>query len=213
MGQYTTKGLYNSYDKNHKERSKTDYYATPIQEVENILNQLNIDFSNQTILEPCAGGGHMVQGILNYINKTNQNATIIATDLHYHPSINDITIKTGEEFDFLSDDYQLPKDEVVDWIIMNPPYSTIEPFTLRALEIADKGVIMLARLQFLEGQGRYETIFTQNLLSDVYVYVDRIYCWKDGIDIKESSAQAYCWAVFKKNNQEEPKIHWIRRKN
>lgn len=44
MGQYTNKGLYNKYDKNHKERDKLDYYATPTVEVENILNKLNIDF-------------------------------------------------------------------------------------------------------------------------------------------------------------------------
>ena len=50
MGQYTTKGLYNAYDKNHKERDKLDYYATPTVEVKNILNELNIDFSNCVVL-------------------------------------------------------------------------------------------------------------------------------------------------------------------
>lgn len=29
MEHYTKKGLYNSYDKNHKERDTLDYYATP----------------------------------------------------------------------------------------------------------------------------------------------------------------------------------------
>lgn len=67
MGLYTTKGLYNGYDKNHKERDKTDYYATPPQEVENILNLLNIDFNGTKILEPCAGGGHMLKGIRDYL--------------------------------------------------------------------------------------------------------------------------------------------------
>ena len=67
MGQYTNKGLYNKYDKNNKERDKLDYYATPTVEVINILNELNIDFANQTILEPCVGGGHMADGIDSYI--------------------------------------------------------------------------------------------------------------------------------------------------
>ena len=49
MGQYTNKGLYNAYDKNHQEREKDDYYATPTNEVLNILNVLDIDFSNQII--------------------------------------------------------------------------------------------------------------------------------------------------------------------
>lgn len=60
MGQYTTKGLYNRYDRNHTERSKTDYYATKPGETLNILEQTGIDFSNTSILEPCAGGGHML---------------------------------------------------------------------------------------------------------------------------------------------------------
>lgn len=53
---YSTKGLYNSYDKKHKERANLDYYSTPIAEVTNILNQLKLDFKNAIILEPCCGG-------------------------------------------------------------------------------------------------------------------------------------------------------------
>ena len=53
---YSTKGLYNSYDKKHKERANGDYYSTPVTEVTNILKQLNLDFRNMIILEPCCGG-------------------------------------------------------------------------------------------------------------------------------------------------------------
>lgn len=37
MGLYSKKGLYAGYKKNHKEREALDYYATPPQEVTNIL--------------------------------------------------------------------------------------------------------------------------------------------------------------------------------
>ena len=33
MGQYTTKGLYNGYDKNHKERDKTDYLSLSVPKI------------------------------------------------------------------------------------------------------------------------------------------------------------------------------------
>ena len=56
---YNKRGLYNGYDKKHKERDALDYYSTPTEEVINILNTLGYDFSNETILEPCIGGGHM----------------------------------------------------------------------------------------------------------------------------------------------------------
>jgi hypothetical protein len=115
-----------------------------------------------------------------------------------------------------SDDYPYNS---VDYIIMNPPYSTIEPFTIRALEIAEKGVLMLARLQFLEGKGRYENILSENPPTDVYVYVDRIKCYKNGdFSQTESSAQAYAWFFWNKEKEEkeekedkETKLHWIRR--
>ena len=42
MGQYSKKGLYSAYDKNHKEREKDDYYATPPAEVFNILDTMGI---------------------------------------------------------------------------------------------------------------------------------------------------------------------------
>ena len=214
MGQYTTKGLYNAYDKNHKERDKLDYYATPTVEVENILEKLNIDFDYYTILEPCIGGGHMAEGINNYLSKKEYyNTTLIGTDIHNRGYSNDYwELYCGPEYDFFSDDY--PYDQA-DWIIMNPPYSVIEPFTIRALEIAKKGVIMLARLQFLEGEGRFEKILQYNPPTDIYVYVDRIQCWKDGLKPEGSSAQAYAWFVWDKEKTNEylvePRVHWIRR--
>ena len=111
--------------------------------------------------------------------------------------------------DFLSDDYP---DEDIDVIIMNPPYSILEPFLIRALEIAKEKVIVLARMQLLEGEGRYEKIFVDNPLTDIYQYVDRIQCWKNGEKPSGSSAQGYLWAIWdKQKDSEVPKLHWIRR--
>ena len=213
MGQYTNKGLYNAYDKNHKERDKLDYYATPTAEVENILDELNISFISQSVLEPCVGGGHMAEGIENYIYKNGyiEKVQLIGTDIRDRGYQNDIwDLEYG--LDFFADEY--PYDEA-DWVIMKPPYGVIEPFTIRALDIAKKGVIMLGRLQFLEGEGRFEKILQFNPPTDVYVYVDRIQCWKDGLKPDGSSAQAYAWFVWNREKDNEylvePRIHWIRR--
>ena len=212
MGQYTNKGLYNKYDKNNKEREKLDYYATNPAEVINILKTLNIDFSNCSILEPCVGGGHMAKGIESYLTYNNEavNVFTIGTDIMDRGYVNPCwELKYGKDYDFFSDDY--PYDDV-DWIIMNPPYSVIEPFVIRALEIAGKGIIMLARLQFLEGAGRYDNILRDNPPTDVYVYVDRIQCWKDGVKPDGSSAQAYAWFVWDNSKEDKTtQVHWIRR--
>ena len=44
MGQYSKKGMYSGYDKNHKERDKKDYYSTPVEEVFNILDKIGFKF-------------------------------------------------------------------------------------------------------------------------------------------------------------------------
>ena len=210
MGQYTSKGLYNKYDKNHRERDKLDYYATKPGETYNLLKTINKDFSNMKILEPCCGGGHMAADIYKYCNENCHDFTIVCTDVAEHKSVFEYPHSTGIDYDFLADSY--PVDDDIDWIIMNPPFATIEPFTIRALEIANRGIIMFARLQFLEGSGRYENILKDNPPNDVYVYVDRIQCWKGGVEPTGSSAQAYAWFVWdKEKNNKETTMHWIRR--
>ena len=208
---YNKKGMYNGYDKTHKEREALDYYSTPTEEVTNILNTLNINFIGKTILEPSAGGGHMLQGIKNYLADNVNNVTIIATDIQDRGCKD---IEAGSAFDFLSDEY--PYKDNIDYIIMNPPYSIIEPFVMRSLGIANKGILMLGRLQFLEGEKRFENILAEYPPTDIYVYVDRIACFRNGdISQKMSSAQAYAWFYWdiEKVNTTiyNSKIHWLRR--
>ena len=212
---YNKKGMYAGYDKKNKEREALDYYSTPTQEVTNILEILNIDFDNNNILEPSAGGGHMLKAIYDYVEDKNFHCGIFASDIKDRGNIleNKMSIFTGKEYDFLTDEY--PLSENIDYIIMNPPYSVIEPFTMKALGIANKGVLMLARLQFLEGEKRYEKILKDCPPTDVYIYVDRIACYKNGNDKeKMASAQAYAWFYLDFEKElNETKIHWIRRKD
>lgn len=209
MGQYTNNGLLNGYKKNNKEREELDYYATPTAEVTNILETLGYDFSGQTILEPCVGGGHMVAGIQKYLDAHNQTAAALkGTDFKDRDFRSNIW-ELQYDLDFLADDYPIDKADVV---VMNPPYATIEPFLIRALEIAQDKLIVLCRTQVLEGAGRYDKIFKDNPPTDVYQYVDRIQCWKGGVKPTGTSAQAYCWLVWnKKVPVAAPKLHWIHR--
>lgn len=213
MGLYSRQGLYSGYKKNNKEREALDYYATPPAEVTNILKVLDLNLHDATILEPCVGGGHMLDGIRRYcLDEDMIPRQIFASDIKDRgcKDYSYTTFLYGEEVDFLSDNYPFSQ---ADYVIMNPPFSTIEPFVIRSLEIAQKGVLMLARLQFLEGQSRYESILKDNHPSDVYVYVDRIKCFKNGdFSQTESSAQAYAWYYWNKTWGDRPtQLHWIRR--
>ena len=216
MGLYSHNANYTGYKKNHAEREALDYYSTPTEEVENILDTININLNHTIILEPCAGGGHMLVGIENYCNKNNFKTTIIASDVKDRGNIATTEIFSGDEFDFLTEKY--PFKNTIDYIIMNPPYATIEPFTLKALEIANHGVLLLGRLQFAEGEARYDTIFKECPPTDIYVYVDRIACYKNGnVKEKQASAQAYAWfywdRYYMQENEYPTKFHWIRRAN
>lgn len=211
MGQYSKKGLYSAYDKNNKEREKDDYYATPPKEVANILKTIGLSATNDTtILEPCCGGGHMLEGI----DTICPLATIIGTDLRDR-GYRSRKFKLAYDLDFLSDDY--PYD-TADYIVMNPPFKLIEPFVIRSLEIAQKGVIMFGRLQFLEGKSRYENILKETPPTDVWVYVDRVACYKNGdFSLRPDSIQAYAWYYWDKEIMDEgnynTNLHWIRRAN
>ena len=191
----------------------------PPEEVTNILEALNIRHFGDIILEPCCGGGHMVKGIEDYISHAPlfiKPEKIIVTDVQNRETfICQTELKAGLEYDFLSNDYPYTKD--ISFIIMNPPYSTLEPFIIKALEIANKGVLVLCRLQALEGKKRFENIYKENPPTDVYVYVDRINCYKNGdFSIKNNSAQAYCWLYWNKEFPDimgETTLHFLRRKD
>ena len=160
LEKYNKKGLYNGYDKNHKERDALDYYSTPTEEVVNILETMQLDLSDNIILEPCAAAGHMMKGIQDYLTSIGASAGLCATDIKDRGYQDNTLNYLKYEEDFLSDDYinDLPID--IDYIIMNPPYSVIEPFVMKALSIAEKGILMLGRLQFLEGESRYNNILS-----------------------------------------------------
>lgn len=213
MGQYNSKGLYAGYKKNNKEREALDYYATPPKEVLNILETIAPNFTGKTILEPCVGGGHMLDGIKQYLTLNHQiPSQIYISDVKNRVNWPENEYSAFDEAgDFLKDDYPFSE---ADYVIMNPPFATIEPFTIRALEIAKERLIMFGRLQFLEGQSRYEKIFKDNPPNDIYVYVDRVQCGKNGVFVSGSSVQAYAWYVWDRtgNNQEYGKLHWIKRK-
>lgn len=210
MGQYNKQGLLNGYKKNNKEREELDYYATPTVEVVNILETLGYDFSGKTILEPCVGEGHMVAGIQQYLNAHDQvPEKLIGTDYKDRGFRSNIW-QLMYDLDTLDDEYPVDKADV---IIMNPPYATLEPFLIRALEIAKDKVIVLCRLQALEGASRYEKIFAETPPTDIYGYIERIQCWKGGEKPSGSSAQAYAWFVWDKKKEvgEGPVWHWLHR--
>jgi len=184
------------YDKNHKGRQKEDFYATPPEEVQSILDK---EALYGTILDNSCGQGH----IIDKVKEVYPSHTVIGTDL--------IDRGYGEGgLDFLSDDY--PYSDV-DTVIMNPPFKHIEDFVTKSLDIANKKVVLFARMQFLESQTRYKSIFKENKPNRIYIYVDRVACGKNGdFSWKSGSSMAFAWFIWDKE-EVDTQINWIRRQD
>lgn len=214
MRKYDKSGGYAGYNKNNEERESLDYYATPPEEVTNgilTVKPWNLkDTKNITILEPCAGGGHMIKGIRD----SGFEGGIVGTDIAAHPKIElqfgDV-ILADEIYDFCSTNY--PYEDGIDYIVMNPPFSLTIPFVNHALDIAKKGVLMFNRLQFVESQKRYDLIFKSNPPNKIYQYVDRINCAKSGdFSKKLNGTQAYAWFFWDKTKAyNSTEFYWIRK--
>ena len=183
-----------NYGKN-KDRQTDDFYATPPEEVKNILQYEKL---YGAILDNSCGQGHLIEPV----KEEYPNNEVIATDK--------IDRGYGEGgLDFLTSDY--PYTENIDTIIMNPPFKLIEGFVNKSLRIAKKKVILFARMQFLESQTRYKNIFKRNKPNRIYIYVDRVACAKNGdFEQKLSSNMAFAWFVWDDKNT-DVSINWIRR--
>lgn len=173
-----------------KERAENDYYGTNPKCVEDLLAKE--DFSD-TIWEPTAGHHNIVDVLESH------GYTVIKSDLVDY-GFND------EQIDFLGYTKKCSYD-----IIFNPPYKLADEFIEHALDIIEPNVKLAAflRLQFLEGQKRFEQIFKKNPPKTVYVYSKRQICSTEDEFDSGSSAVAYVWIVWKKGFTGDPVIRWI----
>ena len=176
-----------------EEREYNDWYATPPICVEQLLGRESF---NHYILEPCCGSGHITE-----VLKANghQVQCIDLIDRGYpNTEVKDFLTTTKADFPMSPD------------IITNPPYSIATEFVQHCLDVSMDGtkIAMLLKIQFLESQKRWK-LFKDNPPKRIYVFVNRINCWKNGVDTKESSAVCYCWFVWEKGYQGKPKIDWI----
>ncbi len=176
-------------------RVKDDYYATPPQSTQALLDVLEL---KGTILEPACGEGH----ISEVLKKNYPGSEIVSTDLA------DRGYGVGG-IDFLEKEYNRTFDNV----ITNPPFEYMREFVEKSLEISTDKVIMFGKIQFLEGQRRKE--FLKNSpLKYVYVFSTRQNPMRNGSPVDEngkkwSSTMCFAWYVWEQGYQGEPTIRWL----
>lgn len=141
--------------------------------------------------EPAANRGHMVAPLREYFG------AVEASDVHDY----------GAGFEVA--DYLFgPPPPRVDFTITNPPFRLAEEFIARAAATSEVGFAMIVRAAFLEGQGRYERLFSRNPPSYVLQFTERVVMHKGRLAPEGSTATAYAWLVWL-DGEYPTKLRWI----
>lgn len=193
-------------DNPERGRVENDYYATPFNATEALLNALNESgetLSSDTILEPSAGEGHIVK-VLKDFYPYNE---IVANDIAYRGSRLGIDVNGG--IDFLN--YEPHRK--FDTIITNPPFALAQEFIEKALTLTNRRVIMFAKIQLLEGDKRRK-MFDNSPLKYVYVFSKRVNPLRNGEATDENgkpwaSTMCFAWFVWDLEYEGEPIIRWL----
>lgn len=176
-------------------REEDDYYATPPEAVDKLFESEY--FTPPNVVWECAcGGGHMAEALKAHGVQT------------YCTDLRDRGYGTGG-VDFLKSDLIYN----VDTILTNPPYKYATDFVLHALDILpDNGrVVMLLKLQFLDGKDRLKRLYTHYPPWGVFVHSSRVRCAVNA-DFANAHGNAVCysWFEWRKGFQGHPKVFWLK---
>lgn len=184
-------------------RVANDYYATPFYATEAILDKLSDYDLGDNILEPAAGEGHIVKVLAERF----PNKNIIANDLEWRNSRFGFNIQGDVDFLTYEPEYE------VDTVITNPPFSLAQQFIEKSLQIAKKYVIILAKIQLLEGEKR-KLLFENNPPHYIYVFSKRCSTLRNGEEIdkngkKLTTVLCLAWYVWEVGYKGETTVKWI----
>lgn len=161
-------------------------------------------FKTLRVWEPACNRGHMAKALKEYFN------IVHASDIHDY-SAESAPWCQDRVVDFLFPGSESPviAKSGVDWIITNPPFRLAEQFITRAWEVKGvEGLAMLVRTSFLEGVGRYNSLFSQSPPTIVAQFVERVPMVKGRLDKNVSTATSYCWLIWRQG-EEGTRLTWI----
>lgn len=170
-------------------RHKDDYYRTPPACVRALLA---VETFADDVWEPACGDGAISEVLLD------AGHTVISTDLI------DRGYGTGG-VDFLGSTVLGVTD-----LITNPPYRLADKFALHALKLGVRKMALLCRLAWLEGQERYERLYSQQKLARIWVFSQRQTLWRgDECSEDDGGMTAYAWFVFERDHGGAPTLGWL----
>jgi len=130
---------------------------------EEVAPSLKANAPSLSIWDPACGAGHMTKVFEEY-----GHPKTIGTDAYPRPMVHNPT--THYESDFI----ESPPFEEADVIVTNPPYRHLNAFIDRSLSVARFGTGMLVRVQALETEGRYKSIYRDTPPTQIAFFANRI---------------------------------------
>ena len=163
------------------------------------LITLGIDPALYMVKEPCANRGYMVRPLAEYFGG------VEASDVY------DYGVGYPVE-DFL---FPGSHSTNADFIITNPPFNLAAQMAIKSVRNAKLGAAMFLRGNWVEGGGRYQTLFKSHAPTWQLVFSERIilskgivrdpdkkyWCEESQKWKKPSSATAYSWFIWDTSNQ------------
>lgn len=172
-------------------RNEADFYATPLETVYTLLDNYEIIYPEDVILEPGAGSGNIIRALRERGYKNHIDAVELRVEEYCNLSnyADQVLI-----YDYLSPLINT-NGRKYDVIIGNPPYSLAQEFIDKSLELLAPGgrLIFLLRTNFLESKKRFEW-WQDKLPNGLYVLHSRPSFTGKGTD-----ATSYAWFVWEKS--------------
>lgn len=180
---------------NHnKDREKDDYYATPPRAIDDLISKVEL---HDKVWEVACGGGHLSSRL------ESSGHIVKSTDL-----VDRGYVGFDGQLDFINS----PTEKFDGDIVTNPPYKLATEFVEKSLDSVDVGgkVCMFLKIQFLEGQKRYEQLYSKGGLKHVLVYSKRISTARNAdFDKYKTTAMCHAWFVWEKGYKGLPNIDWV----
>lgn len=187
-------------------RQDLDFYQTPSYATKTLIERF--DFKSSFIWEPMAGNGMIAKELIK------SGLDVYATDIVERDfKLNDIV----DYFD--TNSFEVSKGSFA--IVTNPPYEFANKFLEHTLStIKPKTCCLFLPVRYLEGQKRYDSIYSKYRPNKVLMYVKRLGCFTEK-DVKEGkvtergvgSAVAYMWLCFDRDtwldSNAKTELEWI----
>ena len=171
-------------------REKDDFYPTPPCSTEALLS---VERFPSMVWEPACGDGAISRVFEAFGHE------VVSTDL------------VDRGFGIARRDFLMEQELAAPAIVTNPPFKLADEFVLHALHLGATKVAILARLAWLEGSRRKDSLWCRTPIARIWVFSKRQTLWRgDDPNAKgKGGAIAFAWFVWEVGYIGKPVLGWI----